>query len=145
MSHRMNESILSVVSLIPKFFLVSLNLFETRRARLMSRHPRLGDSLSNLDENSLKPQIKVIDKKDIDESEREIQKKIEELNTRLFEGHGNTLLTNPHNKDPNGFICEKQVLNVKEVSQVVAVNCYDSTEEVCELVSVTPFKNPKNN
>ena len=111
----------------------------------MSRHPRLGESLSNLDANSLKPQIKVIDKKDIDESEREIQKKIEELNTRLFEGHGNTLLTNPHNKDPNGYICEKQVLNVKEVSQVVAVNCYDSTEEVCELVSGTPFENPGSN
>ena len=105
----------------------------------MNRIPRFGNHLSDINANSLKPQIKVIDKKDIDESEREIQKKIEELNTRLFEGHGNTLLTNPHFKDPNGYICERQVLNVKEVSQVVAVNCYDSTEEVCELVSGTPY------
>ena len=111
----------------------------------MGRHPRFGDSLSTLDSNSLKPQIKAIDKKDIDKSEREIKEKIEELNSRLFEGHGNTLLTNPHNKDPNGYICEKQVLNVKEVSQVVAVNCYDSTEEVCELVSGTPYENLKSN
>ena len=113
--------------------------FQTRRARLMNRIPRFGNHLSDLDANSLKPQIKAIDKKDIDKSARDIQRKIEELNSRLFEGHGNTLFTNPYFKDPTGFICEKQVLNVKEVSQVVAVNCYDSTEEVCELVSGTPY------
>ena len=111
----------------------------------MGRHPRFGDSLSTLDSNSLKPQIKAIDKKDIDKSEREIKEKIEELNSRLFEGHGNTLLTNPHFRDPNGYICEKQVLNIKEVSQVVAVNCYDTTEEVCELVSGITLETKKSN
>ena len=44
------------------------------------------------------------------------------------------ILTEPNAKDPEGYICEKQVFDFKEVSNVLQVNCYETTEEVCELV-----------
>ena len=43
-------------------------------------------------------------------------------------------MTEPNVKDPEGYICEKQVFDLKEVSNVLQVNCYETTEEVCQLV-----------
>ena len=121
-------------------YLVSLYVFEHRKSRLMSapsigmRVPRLGNLIGNVDFNSLKPRIKIIDSNHIEKSKNEIQQKIEELNTRLFDGDSNALLTDAHIADPPGFICERQIFNITEISHVVQVNCWDTTEEVCEMV-----------
>ena len=54
--------------------------------------------------------------------------------TRFFHGEVNIILTKPNAKDPEGYVCEKQVFDLKEVSNVLRVNCYEITEEICELV-----------
>ena len=121
-------------------YLVSLYIFEHRKSRLMSapiigmRVPRLGNIIGNVDFNSLKPRIKIIDNNHIEKSKNEIQQKIEEINTRLFDGDSNALLTDAHFPDPPGYICERQIFNLTEVSQVLQVNCWDTTEQVCEMV-----------
>ena len=38
-------------------------------------------------------------------------------------------------EDPIGFNCEKQILNITEVSFVEQVRCYNTTEQVCSMVS----------
>ena len=53
---------------------------------------------------------------------------------RFFHGEVNIIVTEPNSKDPEGYICEKQVFDLKEVSNVLQVNCYETKEKVCELV-----------
>ena len=42
-------------------------------------------------------------------------------------------------EDPIGFNCEKQILNITEVSFVEQVRCYNTTEQVCSMVNMGPF------
>ena len=39
-------------------------------------------------------------------------------------------------EDPIGFNCEKQILNITEVSFVEQVRCYNTTEQVCSMVNI---------
>ena len=106
-----------------------------RSSRLLSRQPRLGPSLEEVNLNSLKPQLKVLSKSDVDASTKQIQRNIEEINAKLTQGEKETILAEASKEDPVGYICEKQILNLTEVSFVEQVHCYDTTEEVCSLVN----------
>ena len=39
-------------------------------------------------------------------------------------------------EDPVGFKCEKQILNITEISFVEQVRCYNTTEQVCSMVNI---------
>ena len=95
----------------------------------------MGPSLEEVNLNSLKPQLKVLSKSDVDASTKQIQRNIEEINAKLTQGEKETILAEASKEDPVGYICEKQILNLTEVSFVEQVHCYDTTEEVCSLVN----------
>ena len=99
------------------------------------RQPRLGPSLEEVNSNSLKPQLKILSKSGIDASTKQIQRNIQEINAKLTQGEKETILAEASKEDPVGYLCEKQILNLTEVSFVEHVHCYDTTEEVCSLVN----------
>ena len=98
------------------------------------RQPRLGPTLGEVNLNSLQPQTNILDKANIKASTNRIQEKIEEINARLTQGEKETILAEASKEDPTGYVCEKQILNITEVSFVEQVKCYDTIEEVCSLV-----------
>ena len=109
-------------------------MMKKRSSRLLLRQPRLGPSLGEVNSNSLKPQLKILSKSDIDASTKQIQQNIKEINAKLTQGEKETILAEASKEDPVGYLCEKQILNLTEVSFVEQVHCYDTTEEVCSLV-----------
>ena len=100
----------------------------------LERKPRLGPTLEEIDFNSLEPELKILKNGDIDLSTKQIQQKIDEINAKLTEGEKENLLVEVSKEDPVGYNCEKQILNITEVSFVEQVKCYNTTEEVCSLV-----------
>ena len=103
------------------------------------RQPRLGPTLGEVNLNSLQPQTNILDKSNIKASTNRIQEKIEEINARLTQGEKETILAEASKEDPTGYVCEKQILNITEVSFVEQVKCYDTIEEVCSLVICNIF------
>ena len=101
----------------------------------MERKPRLGPTFNEIDFNQLQPELKVLNKEDIDVYTQQVQRKIDQINAKLTEGEKESILTEASKEDPIGYQCEKQILNITEVSFVEHVNCYTTTEEVCSLVS----------
>ena len=101
----------------------------------MERKPRLGPTLNEIDFNQLQPELKVLNKEDIDVFTQQVQRKIDQINEQLSIGEKESILTEASKEDPIGYQCEKQILNITEVSFVEHVNCYTTTEEVCSLVS----------
>ena len=65
---------------------------------------------------------------------KQIQQNIKEINAKLTQGEKEIILAEASKEDPVGYLCEKQILNLTEVSFVEQVHCYDTTEEVCSLV-----------
>ena len=101
----------------------------------MERKPRLGPTLNEIDLNQLQPELKLLNKEDIDVFTQQVQRKIDQINEQLSIGEKESILTEASKEDPIGYQCEKQILNITEVSFVEHVNCYTTTEEVCSLVS----------
>ena len=102
---------------------------------MKKRRARLGPLLDEVDFDSLEPKLKVINKSEVDESTRKIRQRIQQINAKLTEAEKDTLLSEAAKEDPDGYNCEKQILNITEVSFVEQVRCYNTTEEVCSMVS----------
>ena len=102
--------------------------------KILDRKPHLGHSLDEIDFNSLEPELKILKNEDIDLSTKQLQQRIDEINAKLTEGQKENLLVEVSKDDPAGYNCEKQILNITEVSFVDHVKCYNTTEEVCSLV-----------
>ena len=62
--------------------LVSIKFLKFRKSRVM-RKPRLGNILGETDFKALEPHLKILDQANIHTEHQKIQRKIEELNTRL--------------------------------------------------------------
>jgi len=105
-----------------------------------SRKAKLGPSLDEVDFNYLEPQLKVLNKGQIDESTRQIRQRIEQINAKLTEAEKETLIAESNKEDPIGYNCDKQILNITEVTFVEQVRCYNTTEEVCSMTQKTVFE-----
>ena len=116
-------------------FLKKATFIYYRKARIIQRQPRLGPSLNEIDFNSLQPEMKILSKEDIDVSTKQIKQNIDQINNKLSFGEKETILAEASKEDPTGYVCEKQVFNISEVSFVEKIHCYNTTEEVCSLVS----------
>ena len=109
------------------------------------RQPRLGPTLGEVNLNSLQPQTNILDKANIKASTNRIQEKIEEINARLTQGEKETILAEASKEDPTGYVCEKQILNITEVSFVfqlqifIFANVFKST--VCFLTLISFLAN----
>ena len=90
--------------------------------------------MDEVDANSLAPRLQIIDKEHVNESTKRIERKIQEINDQLTRSEESTILSDASLEDPSGYYCEKQILNINEVSVVKDVFCYDTVEEVCSMV-----------
>ena len=99
-----------------------------------NRQPRLGPSLDEVNLQSLEPKLRVLNKNQIDDSTRQIRNRIAQINAKLTESEKESILADAEKEDPTGFKCEKQILEIKEVTFVDQVRCYNTTEEVCAMV-----------
>jgi len=112
------------------------------------RTARFGPTLDEVDINILTPQLRILDKSDVDRATREIKQEIELINQRLSEEDEKTLIqdcddpSDPVNQMDRmmGYDCECQVLTVKEVEFVEQVRCYNTTEKVCSMTQQTVFQ-----
>ena len=101
---------------------------------MLQRQSRFGPLLDEVDANSLAPRLQILDKEHVNESTKRIERKIQEINDQLTRSEESTILSDASLADPSGYYCEKQILNINEVSVVKDVFCYDTVEEVCSMV-----------
>jgi len=104
------------------------------------RQARLGPTLEEVDFNTLEPELKILKNEEVEDSTRQIRQRIEQINQKLSEAEKDTLLAEATKEDPIGFNCEKQILNITEVSFVEQVRCYNTTEQVCSMTQKTVFE-----
>ena len=101
---------------------------------MLQRQSRFGPLMDEVDANSLAPRLQILDKEHVNESTLRIERKIQEINDQLTRSEESTILSDASLEDPSGYYCEKQILNISEVSVVKDVFCYDTVEEVCSMV-----------
>lgn len=99
------------------------------------RTPRIGIPLDEIqNELELEPRINILERTKIDQATLQIRAQIEQVNNRLTQDEKDVLISNAEENDPEGYECENQVLEVKEISFVDQVLCYNTTEEICSMV-----------
>ena len=79
-----------------------LNILEIRRSR-NDRAPRLGPSLEEVDSNSLEPSLRILKSNEIDESTKQIQERIQQINAKLSQEEENAILASAEEMDPVGY------------------------------------------
>ena len=105
------------------------------------RRPKIGIPLYQIQNSiDLEPKINILERKDVDQATELIRKQIEQVNKRLTKEEKNVLIRNAVEEDPDGYDCENQVLEIKEISFVDQVRCYNTTEEVCSKVRFDQFQ-----
>ena len=82
----------------------------------------------------MEPKLKVLDKTEIEASTRQIRQRIEQINSKLTQEEENALIADSAKDDPEGYDCQKQILDITEVTFVEQVRCYNTTEEICAMV-----------
>ena len=83
----------------------------------------------------IEPRLQVLRKEDIDNERRELRKHIDEINFRLSDAEKNEILIEADKMDPEGYMCKNEIIEVKELQFTDQVRCYNTTEEVCSMVS----------
>ena len=66
---------------------------------------------------------------------RRLQEEIDKINRALTEEEKNTVLMDPMDMDPMGYICSKEVLELNEITYLDQLLCFNTTEEQCYKVS----------
>ncbi len=100
----------------------------------MDSRPRLRPTLNEVNPMSFEHKLKILNKEDVSTSTNEIQKRIDQINAKLLLGKKKALLTESEEEDPVGYVCKKQIIQVKEVEFVEKVRCYKTMQEVCAMV-----------
>ena len=81
------------------------------------------------------PKLTYIPRDELESATRQIRKEVEIINNTLTEEEKNELLTDVNNEDPMGYICEKSLMEIKELQYVDQLLCFNTTEEICYKVS----------
>ena len=76
-----------------------------------------------------------IPRDELESATRQIRKEVEIINNTLTEEEKNELLTDVNNEDPMGYICDKSLMEIKELQYVDQLLCFNTTEEICYKVS----------
>ena len=97
---------------------------------------------------------------DVEQSKVKQQKQIEQIQERLTDEEKSALITEAEAEDPEGkiliyrkvyqfahatssligFTCQNEIIDIKEVTFVDQVRCYNSSEEVCSMTQKTVFQ-----
>ena len=85
------------------------------------------------------PKLTYIPRDELESATRQIRKEVEIINNTLTEEEKNELLTDINNEDPMGYICEKSLMEIKELQYVDQLLCFNTTEEICYKVSSNTF------
>ena len=83
----------------------------------------------------LEPRLQVLKKEDVEVESREIRRHIDEINLRLTDVEKNEIMLEADKMDPVGYMCTNEIIEVKELQFTDQVRCYNTTEEVCSMVS----------
>ena len=81
------------------------------------------------------PKLTYIPRDELESATRQIRKEVEIINNTLTEEEKNELLTDVNNEDPMGYICDKSLMEIKELQYVDQLLCFNTTEEICYKVS----------
>jgi len=135
------------------FLFVFLFGLSVAKPRIGEKHenrriPRFGPTLNEVDVHALEPQLRILEKTEIERETRKIKEEIEIINQRLTKEEEDTLIqdcddeSDPVNQMDRmmGYDCECQLMKVKEVEFVEQVRCYNTTEEVCSMTQQTVFQ-----
>ena len=80
------------------------------------------------------PKLTYIPRDELESATRQIRKEVEIINNTLTEEEKNELLTDVNNEDPMGYICDKSLMEIKELQYVDQLLCFNTTEEICYKV-----------
>ena len=83
------------------------------------------------------PKLTYIPRDELESATRQIRKEVEIINNTLTEEEKNELLTDVNNEDPMGYICDKSLMEIKELQYVDQLLCFNTTEEICYKVSIS--------
>lgn len=92
------------------------------------------------DTQHLEPKLKVLRKEEIEFETQNLRKHIEEINARLTTEEKNEIIQEADSMNPEGYMCENTIIEVKELQFTDQVRCYNTTEEVCSMVHETVFE-----
>ena len=85
---------------------------------------------------NLRPRLRFLRNDDERKAEtRRLQEEIDKINRALTEEEKNTVLMDPMDMDPMGYICSKEVLELNEITYLDQLLCFNTTEEQCYKVS----------
>ena len=87
----------------------------------------------------LEQKVNIWERKDVNQDTERIRRKIEQVNKRLTEEENDVLIGNAAEENPEGYDCENQIMEIKEVNFVDQVRCYNTTEEICSMVRSVQF------
>ena len=90
----------------------------------------------------LEPKLSFLSRDELKTTSRQIRREVEIINNTLSENDKIELLTDVNNEDPMGYICEKTLMEIKELQYVDQLLCFNTTEEICYKVSF--LENSKN-
>ena len=82
----------------------------------------------------MEPKLSYISKDELESASRQIRKEVEIINNTLSEFEKNELLTDINNDDPMGYVCDKTLMEIKELQYVDQLLCFNTTEEICYKV-----------
>lgn len=100
-----------------------------------------GKTLLNLNNvQNIEPRLKVLKKDDVEAESREIRKQIDEINARLSDGEKKEILIAADETNPDGYMCNNTIIEIKELQFTDQVRCYKEAEEVCSMVHETVFE-----
>ena len=83
----------------------------------------------------LEPKLSFLSRDELKTTSRQIRREVEIINNTLSENDKIELLTDVNNEDPMGYICEKTLMEIKELQYVDQLLCFNTTEEICYKVS----------
>ena len=83
----------------------------------------------------LEPKLSFLTRDELKTTSRQIRREVEIINNTLSENDKIELLTDVNNEDPMGYICEKTLMEIKELQYVDQLLCFNTTEEICYKVS----------
>ena len=86
-------------------------------------------------DEDLEPKINILRSNQVLDAKERIQREIEQINAKLTQDEKNILIENANKEDPEGYTCQNEVMEIKEISFVDQVHCYNTTEEVCSEVT----------
>ena len=91
--------------------------------------------LSLQNDEPLEPKLSFLTRDELKTTSRQIRREVEIINNTLSENDKIELLTDVNNEDPMGYICEKTLMEIKELQYVDQLLCFNTTEEICYKVS----------